>query len=255
MSSLVVLIAAKCAHASYLFGDTPEDTATLACEAIDLGLSAVKFGWGPFDQDADGDVVHVHAAREALGDERELMIDAGHAWDWQTALERARLLAPFNPAWLEEPPSQDDRKGYAELCPQSPIPIAAGEGDVTHWDFEDLIERGLHVVQPDVAFCGGLTVCRQVSEMATVANRRVVPHCFSTGINLAASLHWMAASKQGDLTEYCLRPSPLLRHLVKELPPLVNGHAQVPKARVLAFNWTRMWWRNSGSADYFSCAV
>lgn len=106
-----------------------------------------------------------------------------------------------------------------------------------HWDFEDLIERGLHVVQPDVAFCGGLTVCRQVSEMATVANRRVVPHCFSTGINLAASLHWMAASKQGDLTEYCLRPSPLLRHLVKELPPLVNGHAQVPKARVSAFNW------------------
>ena len=217
------------AYASYLFGDTPEETAALAREAVDLGLSAAKFGWGSFGQDADNDVAHVRAAREALGDERELMIDAGHAWDWQTALERAHLLAPFNPAWLEEPLSQDDRKGYAELCPQSPIPIAAGEGDVTHWDFEDLIERGLHVVQPDVAFCGGLTVCRQVSEMAAAANRRVVPHCFSTGINLAASLHWMAAAEQGDLTEYCLRPSPLLRYLVKELPPLINGHAQVPQ--------------------------
>ena len=39
----------------------------------------------------------------------------------------------------------------------------------------------------------------------------------------------MAATEQGDLTEYCLRPSPLLRHLVKELPPLIDGHAQVPQ--------------------------
>ena len=64
--------------------------------------------------------------------------------------------------------------------------------------------------------------------MATAANRRVVPHCFSTGINLAASLHWMAATENGTLTEYCLRPSPLLRRLVKPLPELKNGHAQVP---------------------------
>ena len=168
------------------------------------------------------------AGVDSLGDDRELMVDAGHAWDWPTALDRARLLEPLNITWLEEPLSQDDRKGYAELCPQSPIPIAAGEGDVTHLDFEDLIERGLHVIQPDVAFCGGLTVCKKVSEMATTAGRRVVPHCFSTGINLAASLHWMAATENGTLTEYCLRPSPLLRQLVKPLPPLVNGHAQVP---------------------------
>ena len=45
----------------------------------------------------------------------------------------------------------------------------------------------------DVAICGGLTVARQASELASAAGRRCVPHCFSTGINLAASLHWMAA--------------------------------------------------------------
>jgi len=216
------------AYASYLFGDTPKDTAALATEAAGLGLTAVKFGWGPFGENADTDLAHVRAAREALGDDCELMVDAGHAWDWPTALERAKLIEPFNITWLEEPLSQDDRKGYGELCAQSPVPIAAGEGDVTAWDFEDLIERGVHVIQPDVAFCGGLTVCRQVSEMAATAGRRVVPHCFSTGINLAASLHWMAATDDGTLTEYCLRPSPLLRKLVKPLPPLMNGQAQVP---------------------------
>jgi len=59
------------------------------------------------------------------------MIDAGHAWNVETAIERARMLAPLGITWLEEPLSQDDRKGYGRLCPQSPIPIAAGEGDVT----------------------------------------------------------------------------------------------------------------------------
>ena len=218
------------AYASVLFGETPEETAGLAKDFVSLGLSAAKFGWGPFGKDPDVDVAHVTAARNVLGNERELMVDAGHAWEWETALKRAELLAPLNIGWLEEPLSQDDRKGYSELCKRSPVPIAAGEGDVTHWDFEDLIERGLHVIQPDVAFCGGLTVCRRVSAMTEARGLRVVPHCFSTGINLTASLHWMASVPSGDLVEYCLRPSPLMRKLVKNLPPLVDGRVPVPTA-------------------------
>lgn len=216
------------AYASYLFGETPDETAKLAREADDLGLRAVKFGWGPFGQDPVADFEHVEAARQVLGDGRDLMVDAGHAWGWETALERAKLLEPLRIQWLEEPLSQDDRKGYQKLCEWSPVPIAAGEGDVTHWDFEDLIERGLHVIQPDVAFCGGLTVCAKVSAMAEAAGRRCVPHCFSTGINLAASLHWMASTRGGDLVEYCLRPSPLMRKLVRNLPPLKDGRVGVP---------------------------
>ena len=216
------------AYASLLFGETTAETARLGKEAVELGLTAVKFGWGPFGKDPQHDLEQVRAAREAIGEHRELMVDAGHAWDWQTALERAKLIEPYDILWLEEPLSQDDRRGYSELCKRSPVPIAGGEGDVTHWDFEDLIERGIHVVQPDVAFCGGLTVARKVSEMAAAAGRRCVPHCFSTGINLAASLHWMASLRHGDLVEYCLRPSPLMRKLVANLPPLVDGRVIVP---------------------------
>jgi L-alanine-DL-glutamate epimerase-like enolase superfamily enzyme len=216
------------AYASFLFGPTPRETAELARQALDLGLTAVKFGWGPFGKDAAADWEQAEAARRAVGDDRDLMVDVGQKWDAATALERAQLLAPLQLRWLEEPLSQDDRKGYAALCPQSPIPIAAGEGGVTAWDFEDLIDCGLHVLQPDVAFCGGLTVCRQVSERAQRAGRRCVPHCFSTGINLAASLHWMASCADGDLVEYCLRPSPLMRNLVRNLPPLVDGRVPVP---------------------------
>ena len=215
-------------YASVLFGDTPTDTAELGRQFVDLGLTAVKFGWGPFGKNPRADYAQVQAARKAIGDHCELMVDAGHAWDVKTAIERAQMLTQFNPVWLEEPLSQDDRKGYARLCPVSPIPIAAGEGDVTQFDFEDLIERGVQIVQPDVAFCGGITVCRQVSDMCVQHQRRVVPHCFSTGINLAASLHWISSVLTGDLIEYCLRPSPLMRKLVRNLPPLVDGYVPVP---------------------------
>ena len=217
------------AYASYLFGATPQETADLARQAADLGLSAAKFGWGPFGKDLSTDLAHVEAARRALGDTRDLMVDAGCSLTVASALERANHLAPLKIAWLEEPLAQDDLKGYAELCPRSPVPIAAGEGEVTRWGFEDLIERGLHVIQPDVAICGGLTVARQASDLARAAGRRAVPHCFSTGINLAASLHWMAACPDGDLVEYCLRPSPLMRNLVRNLPPLAGDRVLVPQ--------------------------
>ena len=58
--------------------------------------------------------------------------------------------------------------------------------------------------------------------------RRVVPHCFSTGINLAASLHWISTVHDSDLIEYCLRPSPLMRKLVANLPPIKDGRVAVP---------------------------
>ncbi len=217
------------AYASYLFGSTPKETGELARQAVDLGLTAMKFGWGLFGQDLTQDLAHVEAARRSAGDSRELMVDAGQAFQVQPALERAGLLRQFDIGWLEEPLSQDDYRGYAQLCAASPVPIAAGEGEVTRWGFEDLIECGLHVLQPDVAICGGLTVAKQVSELARASQRRCVPHCFSTGINLAASLHWMAAlGTENALVEYCLRPSPLMRKLVRDLPPLVDGHVPVP---------------------------
>jgi L-alanine-DL-glutamate epimerase-like enolase superfamily enzyme len=195
---------------------------------VDLGLTAAKFGWGGFGKNPDADLEHVKAARRALGDGRDLMVDAGCCFTADSALDCARRLAPFRLAWLEEPLSQDDLKGYAALCSESPIPIAAGEGETTRWGYEDLVECGIHVIQADVAICGGLTVAWEASQMAMRAGRRCVPHCFSTGINLAASLHWMAAHPEGDLVEYCLRPSPLMRRLVRNLPPLVDGCVTVP---------------------------
>jgi len=90
-------------------------------------------------------------------------------------------------------------------CARIADPIAAGEGDVTRFDFEDLIDRGIHVVQPDVAFCGRITVCRQVSDMCRTHNRpscRIVQAPDQSGSIAALDFHLPS----GDLIEYCLRP-------------------------------------------------
>ncbi len=216
------------AYASYLFGETPPETAARAREALALGLRSVKFGWGPFGRDETTDLAHVDAAREALGDRAELMIDAGCAFDAETALARARELALRDVRWLEEPLHYDDLEGYAWLCERSPLPIAGGETETGVRSFARLIETGVHVLQPDVAICGGLTVAHAVSELAYAAGRSTVAHAFSTGVCLMASLHWMASRPDGELVEYCLAPSPFVRELVTTQPALEDGSLRVP---------------------------
>lgn len=96
----------KRAYASLLFGDTPEETLRRGRAARERGFTAVKFGWGPFGQgrladDADQVVV----AREAIGPDALLLIDAGQAFgrDIDRAAERLPVLEDARAHWLEEP--------------------------------------------------------------------------------------------------------------------------------------------------------
>src|SRR5436309_3059163 len=78
------------AYASILFGDTPAETARIGAGLRAQGFKAVKFGWGPMGQGEESDIAHVRAARRGIGDNIELMIDAGLCWDTATAIRRAR---------------------------------------------------------------------------------------------------------------------------------------------------------------------
>jgi len=114
-------------YASTLFGGTPQETHDMALRFRDRGLQAVKFGWGPMGRDAKADVELVRQARKGLGDDVDLLIDAGLAWDARTAILRARAFEPFNIFWLEEPLRPDDYDGYRKLSDSTPLRIAAGE--------------------------------------------------------------------------------------------------------------------------------
>jgi L-rhamnonate dehydratase len=141
--------------------------------------AAFKLHVHPAPGAACADVVlrAVGRAREVVGADRPLMIDAWMRWDVPTTLAVADRIAPLRIDWIEEPLPADDFRGYAELADQSPIPIAGGEHEFTAAGFAEIVERKLHqVLQPDVCWCGGMTELVKIYRLAATAGLRVCPH-------------------------------------------------------------------------------
>jgi L-alanine-DL-glutamate epimerase-like enolase superfamily enzyme len=219
------------AYASVLFPDTEAAAASLAADLAGRGFTALKFGWGRFGRDAGHDRAILRAIRGAVGDQVDVMVDAGRVWDAPTAIARARMLfEEFGILWLEEPLREDDLDGYRELAAVAPGRIATGETEETYAQFIDLMERGVSVVQPDIGRAGGPTVCRRISEAAAERGAWCVPHCFGSGVNLVSSIHWAAAAPEAPFVEYPFTESPLRNELVSGIPPMQDGQVVLPEA-------------------------
>jgi L-alanine-DL-glutamate epimerase-like enolase superfamily enzyme len=218
------------AYASNMFQPTPEATAVRARQAREAGFTAVKFGWEPFGEDPVRDCAFLDAIRKEIGDEMELMLDAGHAWDAATTLERARLFEPYDLFWIEEPLHPDDLRGYAEVSRECAIPIAAGEEECTVAGFDRLMEVGrVDVVQVDPTRVG-LTQGMTVAMLAQSSGLPIVNHTFTTDINVAASLHLLASVPNAFILEYGVEPGEIGRSLVRNPIEIIDGHARVPDA-------------------------
>jgi L-alanine-DL-glutamate epimerase-like enolase superfamily enzyme len=164
---------------------------------------------------------YVARAREAIGPDRELMIDAWMEWDLATTLEIARQIEPYGITFIEEPLPAWDLKGYEQLVRECPIPIAGGEHEFGIDGFSDLIDRKLHeILQPDVCWCGGLTVLRRIYELAAEAELRVIPHRGSE----VWGLHAIAALDPNPLAESG-RP---WMGWVEGQPSIEEGHIRLP---------------------------
>jgi L-alanine-DL-glutamate epimerase-like enolase superfamily enzyme len=124
----------KTPYASQLFGDTPEETRSLCREAAGLGYRAVKCGWGPFGHGtlAD-DRDQLAAAREGLGPDGILLVDAGQVWGEDVAAAEARLpfLEEVKATWLEEPFHGSAYEAYGRLAGKSKSTKLAG-GEASH---------------------------------------------------------------------------------------------------------------------------
>ncbi|MDB5077390.1 MAG: Mandelate racemase/muconate lactonizing protein, partial [Chloroflexi bacterium] len=159
----------------------------------------------------------IAAAREAIGPDRLLLIDAGWAYNVKSAVRICRLWEPYDIYWLEEPLPPDDISGYARLSDLVGVRIATGEEESGVRAFRRLIEQGhVDIIQPDIARAGGLTECRRIGELAEETNVQLVPHAFKTGILQAASLHLAATLPHGDLCELTVHHGPLARTLTNE---------------------------------------
>jgi L-alanine-DL-glutamate epimerase-like enolase superfamily enzyme len=216
------------AYASVLFRDDAAASAALAEDLVARGFTAIKFGWGRFGRDRDWDIASLEAIRSAIGGSIDLMVDAGRVWTADEAICRApELFERFALRWLEEPLHEDDLAGYARLAAAAPGWIAAGETEERESDFAALLDRGVKVIQPDIGRAGGPTICRRLSAMAASRSVWCLPHSFGTGVNLAASTHWMASSEDAPMMEYPVTESPLRNKLVTGIPRLQDGEVVV----------------------------
>jgi L-alanine-DL-glutamate epimerase-like enolase superfamily enzyme len=218
------------AYASILFGDTPDQTEQIGRGLSEQGYHAVKFGWGPMGESEESDLAHVRAARQGVGKDVELMIDAGLCWDTATAIRRAKQFEQFQPTWLEEPLHPDNLQGYARLSAQSPVRIAAGEEVCDIKEFQQLMDTGgIDVVQIDVTRVGGLTRSRRIGWDSAERHRLCVNHSYKTGVNIAASLHFVAALPNTRYFEYCVEQGALRQTLTRQRFPVVDGEIAVPE--------------------------
>jgi len=222
----------KLPYASVLFGDTPAATYRIAAGLREQGYRAAKFGWGPIGKLGEAnDIALVRAAREGMGTEAQIMIDAGVVWgkDYDTAYQRAAAFAQFSPTWLEEPLAPHAIDAYGALTDLlkgsevtnpahgTGVPIAAGEGSNSYRMAEDLIVHGgIQFVQIDAGRIGGIAPAFQVRQLAEQHGIQYVNHTFKSHLSLAAALHVFATNPDFNLLEYPAAGSELSQRLVTE---------------------------------------
>ena len=212
-----------------------------ALDAKRIGFTAAKLEvtvTGPYahsglDEPPESIVDVVADCREAVGSDFVLMLDVQYSWsNARQALRIVRRLEPYDLFFLETPLAIDDLDGYAYLHDHGGVRIAAGEWQTTRFEFIDLMDRAkLDLVQPDVGRVGGLTEAKRVSDLAGDRGRLVVPHCWKTGVGIAASVHLAAATAHCPYVEFLppsLCESALRRELVTEDLTLKDGRLQLP---------------------------
>jgi L-alanine-DL-glutamate epimerase-like enolase superfamily enzyme len=195
-------------YASLLMRE-PQELAEVLGAAKAQGFRAFKIGWGPFGRvNAAMDEAIVRSAREAVGPESLLMVDAGGSdafWNngYKWALRTAEMLAGYDVAWFEEPLVPDAIEDFIHLRRQSTVPISGGEVLTRRQSFYPWLTRGaFDIVQPDVTKVGGISEERRIGWMAQENGVRFIPHGWNTLIGLATDLHLSSAFSDTDLVEY-----------------------------------------------------
>ena len=193
-----------------LLMDEPEVLAETLGTYREQGFTAFKIGWGPFGRRGDHklDEAIVRAAREAVGDDSQLFVDAGASdayWpnSLRWAINTALMLADYEIGWFEEALRPDALEDFCELRRQSPVPIAGGEVLTRRQSFTPwLTRRALDIVQPDATKVGGISEQRRIAWLADEFGVKYVGHGWNTALGVAADLQLAAALPHVELVEF-----------------------------------------------------
>jgi L-alanine-DL-glutamate epimerase-like enolase superfamily enzyme len=192
---------------------------------VDEGYRIAKAGWGMspdslFGYDRERDIRYVREVREAVGPEMSLVVDVPGArgpWDVPTAIRRFKELEEFDLRWIEQPLPPADFSGHTRLRAAVCTPIGTGEDEWSPETYQRVIEsEGVDVLQLDPGRCLGLTGCRETIKLAEAAGLKYSAHSWSSALNTAASLHFLAISENGDALDLKPHENPLQHELVED---------------------------------------
>jgi L-alanine-DL-glutamate epimerase-like enolase superfamily enzyme len=232
-------------YASILF-EQPPKLRELLQQQLSRGFKAIKMGWRPFGRvSRQLDELLTKTARETVGPDVELMVDAGgseqfwpHNVGW--ARETARMLGDYGVTWFEEALRPDDFDGFAELKANSPTLIATGEVLTRRQSFLPLIDRrAVDIIQPDLTKCGGLSEGRKLGWSAYDHGVLLVTHGWNTAVGVAADLALAAALPVARWVEY-QTGVPYIEEIVEQPFALdADGMLQIPTGPGLGITLNR----------------
>jgi D-arabinonate dehydratase len=167
------------------------------------------------------DVARVAAVRKAVGNEFMIACDANMAWTPALAIEFCRAVAPLGIRWMEEPVRWHDQLGGLRAVREaSPIPIVAGQGEITRFGCRDLVVHGgVQILNVDVTIAGGVTEWRRIAALASHFDVQMAHHEESQ-----VALHLLASIPHGLYAEIFpnLQRDPLW-HEIQRTRPLIRG--------------------------------
>jgi len=217
----------------YLAGKTPKELGREMAGYAEAGYRAVKMKVGRLSPKEEEE--RVKAARDAVGPDVELMLDANNAWhDLPTAMRYMKRFELYDPYWIEEPFFPDDIENHARLARLTRVTVATGEIGTGRWHFKEILDKGAaQILQTDALVCGGISEWRRIAATAASYGVTVCPHWFH---DLHA--HLVAATPNARYVEFFPDDQVLnFRRLIDEQLKVEDGMLILPSSAGLGFGF------------------
>jgi D-galactarolactone cycloisomerase len=203
----------------------PEQLVDEARKSLDQGYKAIKLRVGDSPKK---DVERMKAVRKAFGDELEILTDANIGYKVEDVRRVMPAMDELGIGWLEEPFPAHDYRSYREARTFGRTPLAAGENHYTRFEFDRVIEDGaITILQPDLSKTGGITEALRIAALASAWKLPIHPHSSMTGLNHAATIHFLAAIDNGGYFEGDVSKSNRFRDELVDNPGQVDRDGNV----------------------------
>jgi galactonate dehydratase len=227
-------------------GGNPDEIVSSVNWAVGEGFTAIKFD--PLEHGYEDLSIQklvsstcsmAAAAREAGGEEIDLIFELHRKLDPTKAIVVCNALAQFHPLFIEDPIQIDSIDTQAEIATRVTAPIAMGERLSSIWEFNELLSRNVAIlVRPDVGIAGGLSGCRKIAAIAEAHHCGVTPHNFLGPGLTAPTLHLCATIQNLVTMEYLPLDEDRASTSVAFATTVVRkgGYCEIPEAPGLGVN-------------------